>query len=667
MTKPPDGPRLVTVAPQSELAASVIALSKRHQKTLGQLPYEVFHEAAIKGELVAVIVASELAGYVLYRSTRKRLVITQLCISEDFRNKKLARRLVDEVANSNPNASGIRVQCRTDYDAHGAWPQLGFDWRGEIDGRGKDKKPLAVWWRRISDQSLFDVPANDGIPAAAIDVNVFRDIVEDRSEHQESIALTDDWLAGHIELVATGELTNELAGGSTHTAHLMALVNGFRTITLPPEAWEPIASLLDATLGSPSVDAADLRQIARAAAGGCTFFVTRDQKVLAHAEQISELIGLVTLRPADLLIAAHAADHVAEFRPSALSDTELQTYALPSVPTTSELGPFTDHASGERSKDLRAEIVNAMANPQRSMLTCIADEHGAATSIALADHDSDGLLVTITRLRTKVGPAQHTLARQHLHLIRTAANARNARRLRFEDVAPAPISDALLAEGWSRQNESWELAIQPATLTNPLDKFQGTVLAEMTPEQVSEAERSHWPLIIITGNVPTYIVPIRPYWAGELLSHRQLARTLLARSDQLGIAREHTYYRAARGKLTTPARILWWVSGGGLDSGLRAYSWLEEVEIGPPERVFRRNRRRGIYELDQVKERAGKSGKVMALRFSRTELFNTPFPLRDAEKIYAPLGENGFLQTLATVNEQVFALFLREDSHNAPS
>ena len=51
MRKQRQGPRLVRVVPQSDLEASVIALSKRHQKTLGQLPYEVFHEAALKGEL----------------------------------------------------------------------------------------------------------------------------------------------------------------------------------------------------------------------------------------------------------------------------------------------------------------------------------------------------------------------------------------------------------------------------------------------------------------------------------------------------------------------------------------------------------------------------------------------------------------------------------------
>jgi GNAT superfamily N-acetyltransferase len=665
MRKQRQGPRLVRVVPQSDLEASVIALSKRHQKTLGQLPYEVFHEAALKGELVATTVDGELAGYVLYRTTRKRLVLTQLCVSQDFRGKKLARRLVDEVAKSNPLASGIRVQCRTDYDAHGAWPQLGFDWRSEIEGRGKDKMPLTVWWRRVSDQSLFDVGGST--PAAAIDVNVFRDIVEDRAEHQESIALTDDWLTGHIELVATGELTNELAGGKTHTSHLMAFVNGFRTITLPPEAWEPTATMLAATLGTPSVGTADLRQIARAAAGGATYFVTRDEKVLAHAELISELIGLITLRPADLLIAAHAAEHVAEFRPSALSDTELRTYALPSVPTTDELGPFTDHTSGERTKVLRTEIVNAMSDPQRSMLTCIADERDVKMSIALADHDPEVSLVTVTKLRTRVGPSQHTLARQHLHLIRQTALTRGAEQLRFNDVTPAPISDALLAEGWSPRDEGWGLAMRRTMLTSPTDEFEGTALTDMTPEQVSEAERSNWPLILATGSVPTYIIPIRPYWAGELLNHRQQAKTLLARSDQLGISREHTYYRAARGELSAPARILWWVSGGGLDSGLRAHSWLEEVEVGPAERVFRRNRRRGIYNLYQVKARAGKSDKVMALRFGRTELFNTPFPLRVAEKIYAPLGDNGSLQTLATVDERVFVSFLREDSRNAPT
>jgi hypothetical protein len=59
---------------------------------------------------------------------------------------------------------------------------------------------------------------------------------------------------------------------------------------------------------------------------------------------------------------------------------------------------------------------------------------------------------------------------------------------------------------------------------------------------------------------------------------------------------------------------------------VRASSTIEEVSIGPAKELYRRYRRLGIYEWEDVLETAGGDprGEVMAFRFGGTELFRWP-------------------------------------------
>ena len=50
---------------------------------------------------------------------------------------------------------------------------------------------------------------------------------------------------------------------------------------------------------------------------------------------------------------------------------------------------------------------------------------------------------------------------------------------------------------------------------------------------------------------------------------------------------------ARRPGLQAPARILWLVTGDGPSAGVRAMSWLDEVDTGTPERLHSRHARRG--------------------------------------------------------------------------
>ena len=70
-----------------------------------------------------------------------------------------------------------------------------------------------------------------------------------------------------------------------------------------------------------------------------------------------------------------------------------------------------------------------------------------------------------------------------------------------------------------------------------------------------------------------------------------------------------------RRSIDTPARVIWWVSGGGSLGGVRAMSWLDKVDTGDPRRLHHKCRDRGVLDEQQVLDsakRSGKSGNLVA-------------------------------------------------------
>jgi hypothetical protein len=94
--------------------------------------------------------------------------------------------------------------------------------------------------------------------------------------------------------------------------------------------------------------------------------------------------------------------------------------------------------------------------------------------------------------------------------------------------------------------------------------------------------------------------------------------------------------------ISAPARILWYVSENkvpgkkyhGIGS-IKAHSRLEEVIIDSPKPLFNQFRRLGIYDWKDVFLKANKDHetKLMALRFSKTELLKEPLSRQKAQEL----------------------------------
>ncbi len=126
---------------------------------------------------------------------------------------------------------------------------------------------------------------------------------------------------------------------------------------------------------------------------------------------------------------------------------------------------------------------------------------------------------------------------------------------------------------------------------------------------------------------------------------RYVSQLLFGTREELLLGIEGVYYCSAQHRhLAAPARILWYVSKGNDGAGsmsVKACSRLEDVVVGKPKELFKRFRRLGVFQWEDVFQAAKNdlTNDLLAFRFSMTERFTKPISLHqlDALDIRQPL------------------------------
>ena len=190
-------------------------LMKRNSRTLGFLPRAALCDYLNRGTVLGADTdCGRLAGYLLYGSYPDRIRIAHLCVSESFRGRGLAKRLVEELKSKCTTQCVIRLNCRRDYEAHHLWPRLGFIPVDEKPGRSLDGHPLTSWELRIREDSQLDIfreSASDQAIDVVIDSHIlFHLNAPESPESKPSRALLADFLADLICIRLTDEVFLEI-------------------------------------------------------------------------------------------------------------------------------------------------------------------------------------------------------------------------------------------------------------------------------------------------------------------------------------------------------------------------------------------------------------------------------------------------------------------------
>lgn len=188
------------------------------------------------------------------------------------------------------------------------------------------------------------------------------------------------------------------------------------------------------------------------------------------------------------------------------------------------------------------------------------------------------------------------------------------------------------------------------------------VTKEYNDKILFEIERKLFPLKIHGLNIPTYIIPIQPYWAGQLFDIAIAGEDLFGANPEKLWSFENVYYRHTK-PITEkfPARVLWYASGREKSyshaKSIIASSYLTDVMTGKPKTLFRVNKRYGIYEWKDISKlcEGNVDTDIRALKFCHTEVFDYPVNYNRIQEILISNGrkKNTFASPVE-IDETIF-------------
>lgn len=679
-------------------------LGRRNSKTLGFFPEGAFEDHASKGGvLIARSKKDDAFGYLLYRIVWRWgawpvAVIVHLCVDNKYRNKGIAKTLVNKLINiGKNNFLRLELKCRRDYDANKIWEKIGFVYKGETLGRGG--QPILRWamdLRQLPLMALLEQRTSDKNFRAVLDANVIYRLQDplptdnkDKLLSEEAKSLMEDWLVEDVALLITDETFNELQRNDDPAERKRRLkyADKFSKLSVDYSIINELSNRLISHFSVNLKESArsDIKQLSFAIAGGGHFFITQDRGILKKGKKIHDCFGIRVLSPGEFIRHIDEFLREAEYRPNRLAGSQALKINNVRVDQIPLLFPvFHSSRIEEKISQFESKLRKFIAQPQKfDVEVCIAN----LTPLALIVCDrSDPSVINIPMLRVSRSPLSETILRYLLR--RAVLNSARENRL-FVQVTNTQdqldFEQALEECGFTKIGDQWvKCNLQLADnsfifidrlveLSNRYPKFTPlfnkliTELSRAIREHdcftLSDLERRLWPIKILDADIPTYIISIESVWAQHLFDEVIARQKLWGSREDLALRNENVYYRSKRpsGNIRSPARILWYVKYDKnlpkLSKQVRACSALDEVIIGRPKELFRAFQRLGVYEWKDVLRTANNNidNQIMALRFSNTILLPHPIDLVTLQHIlFEEEGKNPILQSPQYIRPQSF-------------
>ena len=656
-------PRIVE--PASVLFSAVQALGDDNRKYLGLLPHAAWSEYAQAGHICAMVDESSPdtpLAYVAYRTPRNEIVIAHLVVCTEARGSGLARSLIEFLRGNYPQRLGIMLSCRRDYPAHHMWPKLGFVARGETPGRGKDRRLLNRWWLDFGHPTLltWDGPADSLVPVM-IDMNILIDLTCDSpgTEEQHTRRVFDS-LHDRIEVIVSPEAANEIDRNPDEAARrrLRAALGAYTEVTVDQSELDRVDMRLAEQSGARPDEScrtrSDRKHVAYAAVAGVTTIVTRDgpaRRRLGPASKKMFEINIVT--PSALVGLVDEIENTSLYSPGPLLGTAYRR-AEARVDDATDVDGFISTATSERRNEfqrIRDDI--AAAKPLSTMQIIY---NPSRVPIALIGIDTAGEHAVVRAARMHKTPLSVSLASQLVQNIRDFSLAHHKNVIRIIDKhVDTTIREALVSDGF----HSTELGLIGIGLGGYLTQHEfdseiRSILASLNgngdeksvlteavrrisartePYRTAAIEHEMRPVRVDSDELPTWLVPIKPQFSIDLFGYPD---QLFDRPSNLGLSREHVYYKSRSSGETAPGRIIWYVSGTSPEAF--ACSSLIETIDGTAHELHRRFNRLGVYTYDQVAQ-AASGNKARALRVADTVVFDHPVPLRRIKQLGSEVGQ----------------------------
>jgi hypothetical protein len=663
---------------------AVVDLSDRNRRTLGQLPYAVFTEAAAKSWLLVARSADggPPLGYALYRLPRNEVSLTHLCVSGGAREHGVARALVDEISARHGERLGIRAKCRDDYKLDQVWASMGFEHRANTTGRGRDRASMTVWWKDHGHADLFTQYEQPFELRAAIDLNIVRDLADPDGRGHRSEFLVADHLADRLQLVVTSGMLAEIERVEPQRGQpLRDALDEFPILNAPLAEVALLRERIADAVKSrrPNYprtlqDHADLDQVAHASAAGVGVFLTWDEGLVnTLGPVVADLTGLKIMVPEYVVVHLDELANAESFVKESLEGSEFIKVRA-GTDVENHLDTFVAKADGERRSDLR-DLVRRFAGDVEFIQT--AD----GVPILMFAVESVGRTLRVPLLRLINHRLADTFARHLLWSIRQRAKVSGAVLVDIYDpYLSSRIARAAEFEAMIHADSHWFAPVVAVTGTSQdvsaaaNESFKAAGIGappllgpKMSAHATARLEHAWWPAKIMDSELPCFVVPIQAQYAMTLFG---FPGGLPFRDAQLSLGREHVYYHSVvNSVLRAPARILWYASGQGPGSGhFFAVSTLNALQVDTPQDLHDALSYYGVFDLSAIAGAAKGKPQAEALRLSNTEVFGNPVRLSRYRLLLTDLGGGSPTFPCARrLSPDLFAAMYTEGQHTAGS
>ena len=673
------------------LFPKVKQLGRKCAATLGFMPEGGFDDYAHRRAIIIASEGEDLLGYLMYREVNRHSMVTivHLAVDDLYRGKGVSTKLLDTLRDKykDSGALGISLSCRKDFD-YGSrmYERYGFYVKNTRRSRSLELHYLNTWWYDFNTRNLFTAVYEESTkPKALMDLNIILKLRDwelgenpNFQAKEDPRCLLEEWLSDEVELCYAPEVYNEINRDDnlermrkTNTY----VTNVFTQAIVDAEVQKQVEeSLRDILPGKSPNTVSDRKQVASCVSAGIPYFITYDEGILDQKERIEERFDIQLYTPQEFLLKIDQLLHRDDYAPMLFKGVALHTVNrldADGIKKCVEL--FLRTGKRERKRELQnringclnegGEVYTVKFQEKELALYGICEQQettkmdflridaGALNGSLLCQIATDTLLDCVKKGRKKIMIEEPYLTQEQKSLLI---------RIGFIEQQGGKfvkhIRDEVVTQGDLLRVQQ-EIGIDNPALP------QDTV-------QLVQMELMFFPLKIRDLEIPTYIIPIRAYWAGQLFDNVISSENLFGAQPGKLWNIENVYYRHTLPVMEkAPARILWYVSEGGLskrDSRTHVRmvvgcSYLTEVQTGKGKDLFRMYKHYGIYEWRDIYKLCNgeKDDVVKALRFSHTELFKCPVAYEEAQLVLARNGyntPNTFASPLK-VNRNVFFEF----------
>ena len=627
---------------------AVDELMKRYSGTIGFLPLTVLEDYLRKESVLgAKAPDGQLIGYLLYGAYPNRFRIVQLCVREDFRNKGLARNLLETLKRSATTQKVIRLRCRRDFSANSLWPKFGFVPIDERPGRSKEGHLLTLWRLVLApdDQfALFRANVSDTILDVVIDAQIFFDFDRQESEiTRPSRVLVSDLFVDSVNLWFTDELFSDIGH---HNSPKVRKASRERTGQFMVEAkYDPISayvfaeSLKEILPSGNQNQLSDINHLSKGAASEVNVFVSRDQRLLKKAAQIESLINLQVISPTALILRLNELSDSQAYEPDRVSGLDFQWRRLKS----NELSvfPFSRFLDREEALGrLKTTVETLLVDPNLHELEVLWSGDEPIALRCLTYESEKTLTISLGRVATShrrgslvgrflISDAIHRAMWRYLEMVKFEVSS-----------LPVSIIQGLSEMGFARCGDHF-VKFCFASYGDRKDTLKEIV--KCAPQAIGdyrdispvELERA-WSPLSSNANQSHFLIPIQPGYALNLIDRKQSSTDMFGGNPNVLLLWHKVYYRSAdrQNMLRPPGRILWYVSRK--QKAIVAVSHLDEVVMASPKELFRKFRKYGTFEWRDLYERSGGdvSKDLMVLRCSHTFSFRNDVSLNQIREVF---------------------------------